>query len=51
MVGEDIDEGVRADLYARLFKQGVRVETTTAATEAIAGRLTNFALAIHFAVL
>jgi NADPH-dependent glutamate synthase beta subunit-like oxidoreductase len=37
MVGEDIDEGVRADLYARLFKQGVRVETTTVATEVVAG--------------
>ncbi len=36
MVGEDIDEGVRADLYARLFKQGVRVETTTVATEVVA---------------
>jgi 2,4-dienoyl-CoA reductase-like NADH-dependent reductase (Old Yellow Enzyme family)/thioredoxin reductase len=37
MVGEDIDEGVRADLYARLFKQGVRVETTTVATEVVPG--------------
>ena len=37
MVGEDLDEGVRADLYARLFKQGVRVETTTIATEVTPG--------------
>jgi 2,4-dienoyl-CoA reductase-like NADH-dependent reductase (Old Yellow Enzyme family)/thioredoxin reductase len=35
MVGEDIDEGVRADLYARLFRQSVRVETTTVATEVV----------------
>lgn len=35
MVGEDIDEGVRADLYARLFSQGVRVETTTVAAEVV----------------
>ena len=35
MVGEDIDEGVRADLYARLFQQGVRIEPTTIATEVV----------------
>jgi 2,4-dienoyl-CoA reductase-like NADH-dependent reductase (Old Yellow Enzyme family)/thioredoxin reductase len=37
MVGEDVDEGVRADLYARLFRRGVRVETTTVATEVLPG--------------
>jgi mycofactocin system FadH/OYE family oxidoreductase 2 len=32
MVGEDIDEGIRADLYARLFGQGVVLQPLTAAT-------------------
>jgi hypothetical protein len=36
-VGEDLDEGVRADLYARLFKQGVRLEPMTVVTEAVPG--------------
>jgi dimethylglycine catabolism A len=35
MVGEDIDEGVRADLYSRLFKQGVTMEPTTVAVEVV----------------
>jgi NADPH-dependent 2,4-dienoyl-CoA reductase/sulfur reductase-like enzyme len=37
MVGEDLDEGVRADLYDRLFKQGVRLEPMTAVTAAVPG--------------
>jgi 2,4-dienoyl-CoA reductase (NADPH2) len=32
MVGEDIDEGVRSDLYARLFGQGVTLQPMTVAT-------------------
>jgi N,N-dimethylglycine/sarcosine dehydrogenase len=31
MVGEDIDEGIRSDLYARLFGQGVVLQPLTAA--------------------
>ncbi|HXJ83500.1 MAG TPA: FAD-dependent oxidoreductase [Candidatus Methylomirabilis sp.] len=39
MVGEDIDEGVRSDLYARLFTQGVVLEPMTVAAEMVAGGL------------
>ncbi len=35
MVGEDIDEGLRADLYARLFAQGVTLTPLTAAVEIV----------------
>jgi NADPH-dependent 2,4-dienoyl-CoA reductase/sulfur reductase-like enzyme len=37
MVGEDIDEGVRSDLYARLFTQGVVVHPMTVAVEMVQG--------------
>ena len=37
MVGEDIDEGIRSDLYARLFGQGVRLVPLTVATEVLPG--------------
>lgn len=37
MAGEDIDEGVRSDLYARLYKQGVRIEPLTMAIEVVPG--------------
>jgi len=37
MVGEDIDEGLRADLYARLYGQGVRLQPLTAALEVVPG--------------
>jgi 2,4-dienoyl-CoA reductase-like NADH-dependent reductase (Old Yellow Enzyme family)/thioredoxin reductase len=33
MVGEDIDEGIRSDLYARLFAQGVTLTPMTVAAE------------------
>src|SRR5215468_455129 len=39
MVGEDIDEGVRSDLYARLFTQGVVVHPMTVAVEMVQGGL------------
>jgi dimethylglycine catabolism A len=39
MVGEDIDEGLRSDLYARLFAQGVGLEPLTVASEIVAGGL------------
>ncbi len=39
MVGEDIDEGIRADLYARLFGQGVVLEPLTAAVAIVPGGL------------
>ena len=35
LLGEDIDEGVRADLYARLYKQGVKIEATTVAVAVV----------------
>jgi len=35
VVGEDIDEGVRSDLYARLFTQGVIVHLMTLAIEMV----------------
>jgi mycofactocin system FadH/OYE family oxidoreductase 2 len=35
MVGEDIDEGIRSDLYARLFGQGVVLQPLTAALEVV----------------
>ena len=37
MVGEDIDEGLRADLYARLYGQGVTLQPLTAALEVVPG--------------
>jgi NADPH-dependent 2,4-dienoyl-CoA reductase/sulfur reductase-like enzyme len=37
MVGEDIDEGVRSDLYARLFTQGVVFHPMTVAIEMVPG--------------
>jgi NADPH-dependent 2,4-dienoyl-CoA reductase/sulfur reductase-like enzyme len=39
MVGEDIDEGIRSDLYARLFGQGVVLEPLTAAKAVVPGGL------------
>jgi len=39
MVGEDIDEGIRSDLYARLFGQGVVLEPLTAAKAIVPGGL------------
>jgi 2,4-dienoyl-CoA reductase (NADPH2) len=39
MVGEDIDEGLRSDLYARLFGQGVVLQPLTAATAILPGGL------------
>jgi 2,4-dienoyl-CoA reductase (NADPH2) len=35
MVGEDIDEGIRSDLYARLFGQSVVLQPLTAAREIV----------------
>jgi mycofactocin system FadH/OYE family oxidoreductase 2 len=35
MVGEDIDEGLRSDLYARLFAQGVTLTPLTLAVEVV----------------
>jgi hypothetical protein len=37
MVGEDIDEGVRSDIYQRLFTQGVEVRPMTQAIEMVPG--------------
>ena len=37
MVGEDIDEGVRSDLYARLCGQGVVLQPMTVAVEMVPG--------------
>jgi NADPH-dependent 2,4-dienoyl-CoA reductase/sulfur reductase-like enzyme len=37
MVGEDIDEGLRSDLYARLCRQGVTLVPMTAAVEVLPG--------------
>jgi hypothetical protein len=37
MVGEDIDEGVRSDLYARLCTQGVVLTPMTVAIEMLPG--------------
>jgi NADPH-dependent 2,4-dienoyl-CoA reductase/sulfur reductase-like enzyme len=37
MVGEDIDEGVRSDIYQRLFTQGVDVQPMTQAIEMLPG--------------
>jgi 2,4-dienoyl-CoA reductase-like NADH-dependent reductase (Old Yellow Enzyme family)/thioredoxin reductase len=37
MVGEDIDEGIRADLYARLFGQGVVLEPMTQVVAIVPG--------------
>jgi NADPH-dependent 2,4-dienoyl-CoA reductase/sulfur reductase-like enzyme len=37
MVGEDIDEGVRSDIYQRLFTQGVVVQPMTQAIEMLPG--------------
>jgi dimethylglycine catabolism A len=37
MVGEDIDEGIRADLYARLFAKGVTLQPLTVAVEVVPG--------------
>jgi 2,4-dienoyl-CoA reductase-like NADH-dependent reductase (Old Yellow Enzyme family)/thioredoxin reductase len=37
MVGEDIDEGVRSDLYARLCTQGVVLQPMTVAIEMLPG--------------
>ena len=39
MVGEDIDEGIRSDLYARLFGQGVVLQPLTAALAIVPGGL------------
>src|SRR5581483_678333 len=39
MVGEDIDEGIRADLYARLFGQGGVLAPLTAAVAIVPGGL------------
>jgi len=39
MVGEDIDEGVRSDIYQRLFTQGVDVQPMTQAIEMLPGGL------------
>jgi NADPH-dependent 2,4-dienoyl-CoA reductase/sulfur reductase-like enzyme len=35
MVGEDVDEGIRADLYARLYGQGVALVPLTVAVEIV----------------
>jgi len=35
MVGEDIDEGTRSDLYARLFARGVTLQPMTRAIEVL----------------
>jgi 2,4-dienoyl-CoA reductase-like NADH-dependent reductase (Old Yellow Enzyme family)/thioredoxin reductase len=35
MIGEDIDEGVRADLYSRLCRQGVEMKPTTIAVAVV----------------
>jgi len=37
MVGEDIDEGIRADLYARLFAKGVTLQPLTVAVAVVPG--------------
>ncbi len=37
MVGEDIDEGTRSDLYVRLFSQGVTLLPLTVAVEILSG--------------
>jgi NADPH-dependent 2,4-dienoyl-CoA reductase/sulfur reductase-like enzyme len=37
MVGEDIDEGLRSDLYARLYGQGVVLQPLTAASAIVPG--------------
>jgi 2,4-dienoyl-CoA reductase-like NADH-dependent reductase (Old Yellow Enzyme family)/thioredoxin reductase len=37
MIGEDIDEGIRSDLYARLFGQGVVLEPLTQAVAVVPG--------------
>jgi 2,4-dienoyl-CoA reductase-like NADH-dependent reductase (Old Yellow Enzyme family)/thioredoxin reductase len=37
MVGEDIDEGIRSDLYARLYGQGVVLQPLTAAVAMVPG--------------
>ena len=39
MVGEDIDEGIRSDLYSRLFDQGVVLQPLTAAKAIVPGGL------------
>jgi NADPH-dependent 2,4-dienoyl-CoA reductase/sulfur reductase-like enzyme len=39
MVGEDIDEGIRSDLYARLFGQDVVLQPLTAAKALVPGGL------------
>jgi 2,4-dienoyl-CoA reductase-like NADH-dependent reductase (Old Yellow Enzyme family)/thioredoxin reductase len=39
MVGEDIDEGIRADLYARLFRQGVVFQPMTEVRAFVPGGL------------
>ena len=39
MVGEDIDEGIRSDLYSRLFAQGVVLQPLTAAKAIVPGGL------------
>ena len=39
MVGEDIDEGIRSDIYARLFAQGVVLQPLTAAKSIVPGGL------------
>jgi NADPH-dependent 2,4-dienoyl-CoA reductase/sulfur reductase-like enzyme len=39
MVGEDIDEGIRSDLYGRLFGQGVVLQPLTAAKAILPGGL------------
>jgi dimethylglycine catabolism A len=37
MIGEDVDEGIRADLYARLYGQGVALQPLTVAAEIVPG--------------
>ena len=37
MIGEDIDEGLRADLYARLYGQGVALLPLTVVAEIVPG--------------
>jgi NADPH-dependent 2,4-dienoyl-CoA reductase/sulfur reductase-like enzyme len=39
MVGEDIDEGIRSDIYSRLFAQGVVLQPLTAAKAIVPGGL------------
>ena len=39
VIGEDVDEGVRADLYARLYGQGVVLQPLTVAVSIVPGGL------------